>query len=433
MKAIAISYAGFVGAFVASVVSARLLGVEGKGIFSLFLASLGGLAVAAALGVPQGQMYHASKNQEWQNHFMTNGVLFSTIVGTTVAAAYFLGGRAIGFKAVAPFPWPVLLAGIVAVPVSLMLGYQRQYFLVLHRFELAKASAAISQTLPVIGYLGLYLAGYAGVATFVGVYVGSQLVCYAAFQAPLRRVGVLQAPFSKELARRSLSFGSRHFVSDIALYLTSRLDFFIVMLYLGGKQLGIYSVAVGLAEVTVRLSNEIGTMLFPIFAGGSLRAGQSAAALRMVTLLAVGVAVVLALLSRPLVRVLFGEEFMGAVPAFRWLLLGTIAWSTTNVTWPYMSARGRPGVGVFVFGLAAGVDCALNLVLLPRWGVVGAGIAATSSYFVAALIFLRLFRKAEGCTLREALLAGTADLLRLWRVILQSSGRVTPERSTRPR
>lgn len=434
IRAAIISYAGFVGAFVASVVAARLLGVEGKGLFSFFLATVGGLMIAATLGVPQGQIYHASKSRHWLSHFMANAVVFSTLIGTAVAVAYLLGGRALGFKAVVPFAWPVLLAGIIAVPASLLLMYQRQYFLVMHRFELAKASGAVSQTLPLLGYLGLYLGGHIGVSTFVGTYVASQLLCFVAFRGLARRAGPVSGRFSLAFARRSLSFGCRQFASDIALYLTSRLDFFIVMLYLGPKALGIYSVAVGLAEITVRLSNEIGTMLFPIFARGELKTGQASTALRMVTLMSVSAAAVLGLTSAPLVRVLFGQAFAEAIPAFRWLLLGTVAWSTTNVTWPYVAAGGRPGLGAFVFGLAAAVDVLLCVLLLPHWGITGASMAATSSYFVAAAIFLRFFRKSEGCTLREALLPDASDIRRLWKAVLQASrsiGGVAPESSTR--
>ncbi len=402
----------------------RLLGVEGKGIFSLFMVTVSGLWIVASLGMPQGQLYHASKNRLWLSHFMANAVVCSTLTGGLVALTYFLGGRALGFKAVTALPWPVLLIGIVAVPAGLLLIYQRQYFLVLDRFELAKASGATSLTLPVIGYLVLYGADHTGVTTFAGAYLASQLFCFGAFQVAARRVGVVPGRFSKELARRSLSFGSRQFASDLALYLTSRLDFFLVMLYLGGKGLGIYSVAVGLAEITIRLSNEIGTMLFPIFATGNLKTGQPTAALRLVTLLAVGVAAPLALTSGPLVRILFGQAFADAAPAFRWLLIGTVAWSTTNVTWTYISARGRPGLGVFVFGLAAGVDLLLNVLLLPYWGVIGASIAATASYVVAALLFLHFFRKSEACSLQEAFVPNRSDFRLLWRAFLQAWGSI---------
>jgi len=415
VRAAVISYSSFVCLFISSVLASRLLGVEGKGIFSLFLATVTGLMIVATFGVPQGQMYHASKQQEWLRHFMANAVPFSLVTGGVIALVYFAGGRGLGLRQVTTLGWSGLVAGVIAVPVGVLLMYQRQYFLTLHRFELAKAAGAASATLPLFGYLGLYAIGHATVSTFMGAFAASQLLCFAIFLIPARRVGPVQARFSLELARRSLTFGARQYASDIASYLMSRLDFFIVTLYLGATGLGLYSVAVGLAEIIVRLSNEIGTMLYPVFARGDLKSGQPAAALRIITLMAIVLATVLELVSGPLVRVLYGAAFADAVPAFRWIVLGTVAWSTTHVTWTYVSSTGRPGVGVFVFGFATVVDVLLNIILLPHLGVVGASIAATASYFAAGVVFFHLFRSAERCSIRTALVPRWSDLQLLWR------------------
>lgn len=422
IRAAVISYLGFVAVFVSTIVVSRLLGVEGKGIYSLFMASLAGLWIVATFGIPQGHLYYVSKNKEWLSHFMPNAILFSLVVGGLVGIAYFLGGRMLGLEAVVALSWPLLVAGIVGVPAGLLLTFQRQYFLALNHFELTKAVGALSQTMPLLVYVGLYLAGHISVTTFVLGYVATQALCFAILQVPASRVGPPARGASAELLRHSASFGYRLYASNIAIYLASRLDFFIVLLFLGERGLGIYSVAVGLAEITIRVTNELATMLFPIFASGGLRAGEAAAALRSVTLFGVATAAVLALISSPLVLILFGQPFAEALPAFRWLLLGTIAWTVTNVTWQYVSARGRPGLGVFVFGGAAAVDVLLNLFLLPRWGVVGASIAATTSYIVAALLFLRFFTKWERCSLREALVATPADVVRLWRAARQAYG-----------
>ena len=423
IRAAVISCVGFLGVFISTVVVSRVLGVEGKGIFSLFMVTVAGLWIVAPLGMGQGQLYHASRDSRWLRHFMPNGIALALGIGGVVGLTYFLGGRALGVKAVAVFPWPVLLAGTVAVPAGVLLIYQRQYFLALQRFEWAKACATVSLIfLPLLGFIGLYVAGRAAVETFAGVFVLSLVLSFAAIQILARRIGPASSGFSLDFARRSFSFGSRQFASDVALYLMGRLDFFLVMLFLGAKELGIYSVAVGLAEIIVRLSHEIGTMLFPVFAGGGLKAGQPAAALRVVTLLAIGIAAVLGLASGPIVHILFGEPFADAVPAFRWLLLGTVALATTDVTWSYISAAGRPGLGVFVFGVAALVDVVLNVLLLPRWGVIGASIAATASYVVAALLFLHVFRTSERCSLREALVVTRPDVIRLWRAARQGYG-----------
>jgi O-antigen/teichoic acid export membrane protein len=420
IRAAVISYLGFVGVFISSVVTSRLLGVEGRGVYSLVMATLAGLWVVATFGVTQGHLYHASKSSEWLPHFTPNAVLFSIVAGGLVGSAYFLGGRALELEAVITLSPPVLVAGIVAVPIGLLLTFQRQYFLAVNRFELTKAIGALSQTLPLIAFIGLYLAGHITVTAFIVAYVATQGLCFAIFQVPARRVGPPAQGISTELLRRAASYGSRHYVSNIAIYLASRLDFFIVLVFLGERGLGIYSVAVGLAEITIRVTNEIATMLFPIFASGDLRRGQAAAALRTVTLFGLATAAPLALASSPLVLIAFGPPFADAVPAVRWLMLGTVAWTISNVTWQYVSAHGRPELGVFVYGAGVIVNVLLDVLLLPRLGVVGASIAATASYGVTALLFLRVFLKSEQCSVREALIARPSDVVQLWRAARQA-------------
>ena len=426
VSAVIISYLGLVGSFVASVVASRLLGVEGKGLFSLFVATVTGLSLLATLGVHQGQLFQVSRHPEWLIHFMPNAIPFSLLSGGAIALLYFGGGWAIGFTDVLALGAFGVVAGIIVVPVGVLLIFQRQYFLALHRYELAKVQGTVAVALPLFAYIGLFLAGHTSLEAFLGVFVGSQVVCFIVFQLPLRRVGPEQHGFSRPLARSSLDFGLRQLASIVASYLMGRLDFFIVAQYLGARGLGIYSVAVGLAEITVRLSNEIGTMLYPAFSGRTLKPGQAAATLRLITFMAALAGGGLALVSGPLVRLLYGPAFTAVVPTLLWLLPGTIAWSTTHVTWTYVSASGRPAIGIFVYSAATAVDVLLNVVLLPRLGVVGASISAAASYGVAALLFLHFFRQSEPCSLRDAFIVKAADLRRLGKAARGAAGRLGP-------
>jgi len=123
------------------------------------------------------------------------------------------------------------------------------------------------------------------------------------------------------------------------------------------------------------------------------------------------------------VQLLFGSPFAEAVPALRWLVVGTIAWSTTHVTWTYISASGRPAIGIVVYSAASAVDVLLNVLLLPRLGVIGASISAAVSYIVAALLFLHFFRQTEACSLRQAFVVNASDLRLLWKAARAVAGR----------
>ena len=341
---------------------------------------------------------------------MPNAYVFSLLIGTTIGALYFIIGYVFGLETVRILDLYALGAGVVFVPVGVMLTYQRQYFLVQHMYKLSKANFAFVQVMPLVGYLILFAFDQISVNNFIILYVGTNILCMFIFNVINKRISPETGAFSIELAKHSFSFGFRQFFSDLALYLTLRLDYFLVVLYLGKSELGIYSVAMGLAEITSRLTNEIGTMLFPMFASGDEGARRAIPILRVVFFVAVLIATVLAVFSDFIVRILFGNQFSQAVPSFRWLLLGTVAWSTIHVTWTHASADGKPELGILVFSAAAAIDVSLNVLFIPRMGIVGASIAATISYIVAALVFFIVFCKVSKCSFREALIIKKRDI-----------------------
>jgi O-antigen/teichoic acid export membrane protein len=209
----------------------------------------------------------------------------------------------------------------------------------------------------------------------------------------------------------------------MAHFLTGRLDFFLVAWALGSIGLGVYSVAVGLAEIVSRLAYELGTIIFPAVAADSLRPGQAAAVLRTTLAAAAAMAVALAAIAEPLVVGLYGSSFAGAVPVLRVLLVATVAWSAVQILWLYGCAAGRLGYVLGVLGLAAALDAGLNLLLLPRYGLMGAGIAALLSYGTAAFALVALFCGREQCTVGEALLVRRSDLRSLGDRIAELPGR----------
>jgi O-antigen/teichoic acid export membrane protein len=215
------------------------------------------------------------------------------------------------------------------------------------------------------------------------------------------------------LAKESLSFGIRHYISDSIQYFASRLDFFLVTLLLGPGGLGIYSTAVAIAEIAPRLSNEVGNILFAAFASGKVPPSQAAKMFRKVLFLSIFAAAGLFLLAPLLVPALYGNRFLAAVPSLRVLLVGAVAWSTLSITRNRTSALGRPGIGIPILSAATLVDVVLIFALVPRLGVLGASIASTASYCTAALLFWWVFCKTEGCSVRDTLFVRLDDVLDL--------------------
>ena len=355
-------------------------------------------------------MFHVSKKPDEIKYFIPNAYIFSLLIAGGSSLIFFVTGKLCHLKIINMLGWQAIILGVITTPFLSMLTFQGQYFLAVHAYKMSKARLAVTESLPLLAYLLVYSQGKISIFNILLAYSISRIICFIVFHIIISRNHFQKGGFSINFAKASFQFGVRQYSSDLILFLVSRLDFFLVTYFLGQTGLGVYAVAVSLAEVTMRLPSELGTILFPAFAAGHIPSGQAAPILRKTLFLAVLASLVLFILGEHIVLILFGRDFQQAIPAFRWLLLGTVAWSTIFVTWNNISAGGRPELGLPIFAGAALIDIVLNIILLPKMGIVGASIAATVSYFFAAAIFLMIFLKTEQCTIRDALLIRSDDL-----------------------
>ena len=110
------------------------------------------------------------------------------------------------------------------------------------------------------------------------------------------------------------------------------------------------------------------------------------------TLAMVLIAAIAAVLAQPLVGLLYGPAFLPAVPAFLWLLPGVVMLGTNTIYRKAFASEGMPPISVWSPLLAAIANIALNFLLLPRIGIVGASIASTLAYglmLVTSLVYMR--------------------------------------------
>ena len=88
---------------------------------------------------------------------------------------------------------------------------------------------------------------------------------------------------------------------------------------------------------------------------------------------------------------------------------------------PFVSEGNLFNYGLFILIyalLALGLNVGLNVVLIPRWGIVGAAIAHDLSYSTAALVLLVAFVRESGHGVREATMVSPAEVRAIGRRVL---------------
>jgi O-antigen/teichoic acid export membrane protein len=266
------------------------------------------------------------------------------------------------------------------------------------------------------GARGLLLGSYAAGAAFVlGLIVVQR-----------RRLSLRP---DRALLRRLLRFGLPTMPAELSLYLLNFVDRIILVRSAGLAAAGLYSLAVKFAQgvnVLVRgFQLAWPPLAYSIRDDGEARRAYAA----IVTWFAAGCAFVVTgmwLLSRWIVRALAAPEFLGSYKA-----IGLIAAAVTlyALYMVLVVILGRTGRTEFNFPAAIGallVNVALNLVLVPPLGIVGAGIALVASYLVVLALMYgftqRLFPVPyEWGRLARAVLASAA-LVGLGEWLLPTAG-----------
>jgi O-antigen/teichoic acid export membrane protein len=384
----------------ASVILARILGPEGRGIYALatFLPSL--IVTFGNLGIGPATVYYVARGEFRRQGILGNNVLLSLGIGGLGVLA---GLVVILFFRETVFPGvssSYLLLALVLVPVEFFFSYVNYVLLGAQRIKEFN-SVQIAQSVLFLGFITLALLGLrAGVtgAILAGLFTWV-IVDAIVFRLALRVAGGIDLKPNTFYMKRAATYGIQAHISNILGFLNYRVDMFLVNWFLGPAAVGLYSVGVGIVEKLWMVSYSASTVLFPRVAAETeeQRRKEFTPLVARAVLWTTGLgALALVLLSRWIVLLLYSEAFLPAVGALQALLVGIVALSAGRVLANDIAGRGFPGLNIYIGSAAVLTNVVLNLLWTPRYGIVGAAWASTASYTVSFLGALFFYCRLSG-------------------------------------
>jgi O-antigen/teichoic acid export membrane protein len=306
---------------------------------------------------------------------------------------------------------PVLFLALAAVPVLVTAIHLNTVVLLLGRVNVVNSSVAVAALLQCGALVGWAVSGHLSTSAVVGIWVVAGAI-------PLLFFGPVLRPHlgggDIGLARRMVGAGLRYHVGLVALYLLSRVDVLILHGLTPGAPVGLYTLAVSVGEITQIATTALAQAVLSDQAEASLdkATGLTSRSVRASMIMAGCATGALCLVAPWLVPALYGTDFGGSVPAIFALAPGLLALGVTRSLSPYLLRLDRPWLMSGIALLALLVNVVLNLLLIPRWGVVGCACASSAGWLVFAGCQLAWFTRTTG-TPTAALLPDRSDLARL--------------------
>jgi O-antigen/teichoic acid export membrane protein len=194
----------------------------------------------------------------------------------------------------------------------------------------------------------------------------------------------------RSASKNLLSYGLRSYGMDLLAAMTNQTDRVLLVGLFNPALMGLYVVAMNLARLTTGVFySAVVSTLFPKTTGlpvdeVAILTGRVA---RVTTVAVFPIAIGLAFFGPWMLGLFYGREFVDAVTVFRLLILeGALAGTAWVLAQAFM-AVGKPGIATIEQMIGFGLSLPLFLLLVPRHGLAGAGIALLIST-TSRLIFV---------------------------------------------
>lgn len=375
----------FVGIWIA-----RYLGPEQFGILSYAMAFSGLFGALAALGL--------------------NGVVVRDIVRDPANASLTLGSAAVLQLIGGLVSFLIMLAAISILRADDPLA--RSIVAILGAMMLLKASEVAaywfeSQVLSkytvwvqssafiIFSFVKVYLIlAQAPLLTFAWAMLVEAIVVAVVLLTVLSRNGVALSSLSASTQRaRSLLADSWPLaISAIAITVYMKIDQIMLGQMIGDEAVGIYSAAVQISVlwyfVPVAISNSVLPSLIESRQRSVVQYNERLKKLyELVVVLSFAVAIPFTFLATPLIHLLFGAAYAGAGAVLAIHIWASVFVSLGVASNHWFLAENRPMLNLQRTILGALVNVALNLWLIPLYGMTGAAIATVFSQATAAWLY----------------------------------------------
>jgi O-antigen/teichoic acid export membrane protein len=227
----------------------------------------------------------------------------------------------------------------------------------------------------------------------LGNFGGSALVLAALLVVHRRRLALVPA---RDRLGSMLRFGFPTMPAELSLYALNFVDRVALVRLAGLAEAGLYALAVKFSQAVTVMVRGFNLAWPPL--AYSIRDDDTARRAYSVIvtyymLLAFTIVLALSLEARWVVRALAAPEFFESFKAVPLVSTGVALYALYLVLSVSVQRTGRTAFNFPVTGAALAVNIALNLILIPPYGLIGAGVALVSSYVVMIVLMYAVTRR----------------------------------------
>ncbi|MBF6617702.1 MAG: oligosaccharide flippase family protein [Candidimonas sp.] len=382
-----------VAGLLTSIVTARLLGPEGRGVFFYWTTIVAVVVQFGNFGLASSNTYYIGRGEA------TLGAALALVLWVAITGGVVLtGGLLLFFQVTDAYllSRPILLVSVlVLIPSSVYYLLAINLFVAVERFGDYNRFEILSR------YLGVLLVVLtAWISRDVEIVMAGFAVAVALMCVPLhlrlRAVSGQKEKLELELIRHSLGYAARAYTVGLFGFLVLRINVLFLERAVPVSEIGLWSISAQIIDLIHIVPATLALVLFPRL----LRLGKPYNAmikqLKIIAVVMVGFSGIIVLFGEPVIVLLFGEAFRRSYDILVFGLPGVFSLGLTGVAAQYLAVTGIPIALISAWAVTLCVEIILLYILVPSCGVVGGMVAMSAAYIFLLIAVLALARWKHG-------------------------------------
>jgi len=378
------------------IIIARTLGPSGKGLLAVIV-MVGTVVLSLGnLGIGAFNTYAISNKSVEKKDIVGNSFWLGLIVGIIcfLVILVFAFNFPIFFRNI---PRRYLLLYLLSLPFFFWSNFFGAILIGEQKFRKLNIFTIIAQTINLIGIILLLLIFKLDVFYVLIWYVLVNIINALFPMGFIFLTDGTHFNFNLIVLKKTLNYGVKICLTGIFAFLILRVDLYMVNLFKGMTEAGLYSLASSFGDIFFILPSSIVTVIFSkINAEGESKKESIAKYSRISFFLVFLMAIGALLFIRPVIGLLFGEAFLPSVQPILLLLPGLIAWSITGILSQYFFSIGYPLKITISWFLVALLNIVLDFIYIPQYGMAAAALSSTVTYVLTLGFHFYFFNKATG-------------------------------------
>lgn len=222
----------------------------------------------------------------------------------------------------------------------------------------------------------------------------------------------LPTKISFSYLKECVVFGLKGHFSNVLTFISYRVDILLIAYFIDDVAVGVYSVSVLLVERIWLISQAISSVLFARVSNLKTdfeKTNFTTLSSRHTLFLTSLFGITIAFFSPWLIVVLFGQDYKESISPFLFMLPGVVLFSLSKILANDFVGRGYPEINSYIAIVVAFLNVILNIILIPKYGVVGAALSTSFCYGIDALIKVIYFSHLHKISLLKFVMIKKSD------------------------